>query len=173
MKYFVQPPETNNNLDKGIIRISAVFEEVPECVYHALTDPAEFEIWWGSEDTYHMIHWLQDLRTGGSYTVDVLNKNGIVAPASGHFLEINAPKKFVYTRRYDWDFPGLGRRETIISYFIDKVHSGTQVQIIHEGFGEQREAASVHSAGWIRVLTWFGEYLETNNQNNFPKRTYQ
>jgi hypothetical protein len=123
MKYLEHTPETNNDLEEGII--------------------------------------------DGTYTVDVLSHTGSVAPASDRFIEINAPGKFVYTRRYDWDFPGLGRRETKISYIIDGNGQGTRLRVIHEGFKSQEEAALQHSAGWIRVINWLGDYLEAQEMNDY------
>jgi uncharacterized protein YndB with AHSA1/START domain len=132
----------------------------PEEVFNLLTDPREFEQWWGSEETYRMTHWIQDFQPGGHYKVDVRNKDGHIAPAHGTFVTIDPPGKFVYTRNYDWDFPELGRNETTISYIINKSSEGTRLIVIHEGFAKFPGSAREHAAGWERVMGWLTEWIK-------------
>ncbi len=109
-----------------------------------------------------MRDWIADFRPGGTYTVNVVFADGSVRPASGRFLEINEPFKTVYTRRHDWDFPVLGRRETMITYRIEPLEGGTWLNIRHEGFEGCRDAALNHAAaGWERALGWLDGYLAT------------
>lgn len=140
--------------DGEMVLATANIPASPEAVFRAFSDPAEIERWWGDDQTYYMTHWVQDFRAGGTYTVDVRNADGSVLPASGTFLEINAPGRLVHTRRYDWDFPGLGRRVTNIYYKFEPVDGGTGIIVKHEGFTGFPEAARQHATGWERVLHW-------------------
>jgi uncharacterized protein YndB with AHSA1/START domain len=88
--------------------------------------------------------------------------DGTGLPASGHFLEIDAPHKIVQTRKYDWDFPGLGRRETTVTYRLDSIPSGTRVIVRHDGFASLMEAANEHAAGWERFLGWLDAYMRSD-----------
>lgn len=56
---------------------------------------------------------------GGRYTVVVARPDGHIYPASGTFLTIEAPHRLVHTRKYEWDHPTLGQRETTIAYRFD------------------------------------------------------
>jgi hypothetical protein len=97
---------------------------------------------------------------GGQYTVNVVNADGNIRPASGKFLEIDSPDKFAHTRKYLLEFPILGMRETTITYRFEPIEAGTRVTVRHEGFEGCNEAAYIHAAGWERVLQWLGDYLK-------------
>ena len=123
----------------------------PERVFRALVTD-EVEHWWGSADTYRMVDWSADLRVGGRWTVIVRTADGKDLPASGEFLEIEAPRRIVQTRRYDWDHPTLGRRETTVAYLLEPIATGTRLTICHGGFAGLTAAATEHAEGWARVL---------------------
>jgi uncharacterized protein YndB with AHSA1/START domain len=89
----------------------------------------------------------------------VVTPDGHVFPACGEYLEVDAPRKFVQTRRYDWDAPGLGRKETVVTFQLDPVANGTRITIRHDGFGGQWDAANQHAAGWERFLAWLAACL--------------
>lgn len=134
----------------------------PEQVFAALVTN-EVERWWGSSDTYLMTDWAADLRAGGRWNVLVRTTDGRSLPASGIFLEIEAPRRIVHTRRYDWDHPTLGRRETTVAYLLESVAGGTRFTICHGGFGGLAEAAAEHADGWARVLGWLQRYFGAGN----------
>ncbi len=131
----------------------------PERVFQALVTD-EVEHWWGSADTYRMADWSADLRVGGRWTVVVRTADGRNLPASGEFLEIEAPRRIVQTRAYEWDHPTLGRRQTTVAYLLEPIAKGTRLTICHGGFAGLSDAASEHAAAWGRVLAWFQEHVE-------------
>lgn len=151
-------PKAVADIEKGIILAVADISMSPERVFSALTVPAEIEYWWGADDVYHMTDWKQDFRVGGGYTVNVRRPEGNILPASGKFLVIDPSHQLVHTRKYEWDFPVLGRRETTIAYRLDRIASGTRVTVRHEGFLDCSDAAYEHAAGWERVLGWLEDY---------------
>src|SRR5260221_172583 len=129
----------------------------PERVFRAFNTD-EVERWWGSADTYRMTEWTSDLRVGGRWRVAVRFTNGNTLPAGGEFLEIDGPRKIVFTRKYEWEFPVLGQRETTVTYRCDPIATGTRVTVRHEGFVGLREPADQHVEGWERVLGWLDAY---------------
>lgn len=142
--------------------------EVPataERAYRAL-NTNELEQWWGSPETYRMTGWSADLRVGGRWHVLVCGAErgtspvGASAhPAGGEFLEVEPFRKVVFTRRYEWDFPVLGKRNTTVTYFFEPIDTGTRVTVRHDGFAGLREPADLHAVGWERVLGWLQAYL--------------
>lgn len=150
--------------DSGIVLASVEIPSSVDQVFNAFSDKSEIERWWGSDDLYWMTNWRADFREGGHYTVEVVGAKGVCRPASGEFLVIQSPHKLSYTRKYEWDFPVLGRRETIITYNFSKAATGTKVNVRHENFGDCREAALEHADGWVRVLTWLCNYLKRHKQ---------
>jgi uncharacterized protein YndB with AHSA1/START domain len=133
----------------------------PERVIRALTTD-EVERWWGSADTYRMAGWTADVRVGGRWSVAPRTADGRTLPAGGVFLEIDAPRRVVQTRRYEWDHPRLGRRETTVTYRLDPTTTGTRVTVRHDGFAGRSDAADEHAKGWERVLGWLAAYLRSD-----------
>lgn len=137
----------------------------PERVFRALTTE-EAERWWGSPDTYRVTDWKAEVRVGGLWSLVVRRPDDSVFPASGTFLEIDAPNKIVQTRKYDWDCPVLGRRDTTVTYRLDPIDNGTRMTVRHDGFVGLREPADEHAAGWERFLGWLTAYLNRELQQH-------
>ncbi|MDX8479130.1 SRPBCC domain-containing protein [Mesorhizobium sp. VK24D] len=136
---------------------SAEILAAPERVLAALVTD-EVERWWGSPDTYRMTGWAADLRVGGTWSVIVRTADGRRLPADGAFVEIETPRRIVQTRRYDWDHPTLGRKETTVAYLLEPTACGTRLTICHGGFAGLADAAAEHADGWARVLGWLQAY---------------
>jgi uncharacterized protein YndB with AHSA1/START domain len=144
--------------DGDIILATVDVPKPPERVFRALTTD-EVERWWGSARTYCVTDWKAELRVGGRWSLTVRLPDGVKLPAGGEFLEIDAPRKIVQTRKYEWDHPGLGRRETIVTYRLDPLAAGTRLTVRHEGFAGLAGPADEHAAGWERFLNWLAQYM--------------
>ncbi|RWD64664.1 SRPBCC domain-containing protein [Mesorhizobium sp.] len=149
-------PQAMANADT--VMASADLPAAPDEVIAALVT-REVERWWGSADTYRMTGWNADLRVDGCWSVVVKTADGQRLPASGKFLEIEAPRRIAQTRRYDWDHPALGRKETTVAYLLEPIGDGTRLTICHGGFAGFPDAAAEHAEGWARVLGWLQGYL--------------
>jgi uncharacterized protein YndB with AHSA1/START domain len=152
-------PVAHSMTNGETIMASADIGAAPERVFRALVTK-EVEQWWGSADTYRMVDWSADLRVGGCWAVIVRTADGTDRPASGEFLEIEAPRRIVQTRAYEWDHPTLGRRQTTVAYLLEPIATGTRVTICHGGFAGLNEAAAKHAEGWGRVLAWLQAYVD-------------
>jgi uncharacterized protein YndB with AHSA1/START domain len=152
-------PKAVADRETGTISAIADVAGSPGQVCNALiTD--EVETWWGSPEVYLIRDWKADVRVGGAWTLNVLLPDGTALPASGEFIELAKPHKIVITRRYDWDYPVLGRRDTKVTYLVDPIDSGTRLTVRHEGFIGCNQAAYDHAEGWERYLEWLGDYLD-------------
>ena len=149
-------PQAMANADT--VMASADLPASPGEVIAALVT-TEVERWWGSSETYRMTNWSADLRAGGAWNFTVRTTDGRLLPASGEFLEIEAPRRIVQTRRYDWDHPALGRRETTVAYLLEPISDGTRLTICHGGFAGFPDAVAEHAEGWARVLGWLQGYF--------------
>ena len=154
-------PKAIADTEIGMILASADIAMPPERIFQALSEAKEIEHWWGADGVYYMRDWIADFRVGGQYTVNVANADGNMKPASGKFLEIDIPHKLVHTRKYEWEFPVLGRRETTITYRFAPIADGTRITVRHEGFFGAGQAAIDHAAGWERVFGWLIDYMTT------------
>ncbi|WP_292117996.1 SRPBCC domain-containing protein [Mesorhizobium sp.] len=137
---------------------SAEIPAAPERVLAALVTH-EVERWWGSAETYRMTGWSADLRAGGRWNVTVRTADGRCLPAGGRFIEIETPRRIVQTRRYDWDHPTLGCKETTVAYLLEPTATGTLLTVCHGGFAGFPDAAAEHAEGWARVLGWLQRYF--------------
>jgi len=134
----------------------------PERLFRALTT-SETEIWWGAQDLYCITDWRADVRPGGAWSLNTRLPDGSVLPGSGTFLSVE-PHKIVLTRRYDFDFPELGRRETEVTYRLDPAGCGTRVTIRQDGFAGLWTPALLHAEGWERFLGFLAAYVEAAKQ---------
>jgi uncharacterized protein YndB with AHSA1/START domain len=143
--------------DGDIVLATVDVAATPERVFRALTTD-EAERWWGAPGVYTIDDWKADVRVGGAWSLLIRLPDGSALPASGEFLQVDAPSKLVQTRRYDWDHPTLGRRLTKVTYSLLPIDSGTRVTVRHEDFGCS-EPAYEHAGGWERFLDWLSAYL--------------
>lgn len=132
----------------------------PDRVFRALTT-AECEQWWGEPEKYATTNWKSDTQVGGAWSVDTRLADGSIFPASGKYLEVEAPRRLVLTRRYDWDYPEFGRRDTRVTYLLDSVTDGTRVTVRQDGFAGFPAAAAHHAEGWEGFLKYLDRYLQT------------
>ncbi len=144
----------------GTVTASVEVPCAPERVWRMLVT-AELETWWGAPGVYRMRDWSSELRAGGTWRVLTVTADGRHLPASGEFLELDLPWKIVQTRRYEFDHPTLGRRDTTVTSLLEPRGRGTQLTVVHEGFDGMRQAAEEHAAGWIRVLGWLTTHART------------
>lgn len=152
-------PVVHSMTNGETVMASADIGAPAERIFRALVTD-EVERWWGSADTYRMADWSADLRVGGRWTVTVRTADGRDLPASGDLLDIEAPRRIVQTRAYEWDHPTLGRRQTTVAWLLQPITAGTRVTICHCGFAGLSDAAAEHAEGWGRVLGWLQAYFE-------------
>jgi uncharacterized protein YndB with AHSA1/START domain len=150
-------PDAHAITDGDVVLATLDIAATPERVFRALTTD-EVERWWGAPDVYTTESWKSDLREGGAWSLITRVPDGTALPASGEFLQVEAPRKLVQTRRYDWDHPTLGRRLTKVTYLLNSSELGTRVTVRQEDFGSS-EAAYEHAGGWERFLDFLGVYL--------------
>jgi len=156
-------PKVQSMTNGETIMASAEIEAPAERIFRALVSK-EIEQWWGSAGTYRTVDWSADLRVGGRWAVVVRTADGRHLPASGEFLEIEAPRRIVQTRAYEWDHPTLGLRQTTVAWLLEPTATGTRLTVCHGGFGGLSEAATEHAEGWGRVLSWLQAYVSAGSR---------
>ena len=143
------------SVDAGVVKAEIEIAAPPERVFQAITTPAELAAWWGADDVYRTMDWQIDLRPGGKWSTVAVNAGGTRSTVGGEYLEVDPPRRLVYTWRPSWeDF-----METTIRYELQPTPSGTRVLVTHSGFGDRAAQATGTGEGWRRVLDWLGEHL--------------
>ena len=154
-------PKSAVDVTSGLVLVNAEVSGTPMQVYLALTTN-EVEKWWKLAGVYYLKDWKADLRVRGKWSVTVEIKNGKVVHEWGEFCEINAPNKFVKTKKMDAN-PFVGERETTVTFQLSTSPYGTLVTIREEGFIGLPQAAFGTAENWEKVLSWLDTYLSGIN----------
>jgi uncharacterized protein YndB with AHSA1/START domain len=115
----------------------------PETVWTHLVDPERALRWWGRSISF-------DPRPGGAFRVEVTP--GSVA--SGEFLELDPPRRLVYT--WGWEAGGGGPElvppgSTTVAIDLEPAGAGTRLRLVHSGLPTP-ETAGLHAEGWAHYL---------------------
>jgi len=111
----------------------------PETVWQLLVDPREMVRWMGRDAKL-------DLRRGGSWRVEVIPGH----VASGSFVEIDAPRRLVYT----WGWEGkadVPPGSTTLVFELEARGHGTLLRFTHRDLPSAAATAS-HTHGWEHYL---------------------
>ncbi len=131
----------------------------PGSVHRAL-HTKDCEIWWGEPGVYVTRNFAANLKAGGRWSLDSVFPGEVVHHSTGVFVEIDEPARVVLTRRYEFDFPGLGWRDTIVTYTLAAIPTGSKLTIRHDGFRNAYSAAEGHVGGWERFLSWLQAHFQ-------------
>jgi len=115
----------------------------PETVWEFLVDPEKATRWMGSAATL-------DPRPGGEYRVDVIAGH----VASGEFVEVDPPRRLVYT--FGWEPEESGPNpvppgSSTIEIELVRAGDGTTLRFRHYGL-PGAEVAQAHAHGWDHYL---------------------
>ena len=116
----------------------------PETVWGFLVDPEKQQRWMGQDVTF-------DLRPGGAYRMEIIPTH----VASGEFVEIDRPRRLVYT--WGWEPRPDGEANPVTpgssTVEIDLVPAGegTRLRFVHRDL-PSAEAVESHSHGWDHYL---------------------
>jgi len=143
------------NTQRKPIEIRRVFQAPAAQVFEALTNP-ELLKRWAAPHEHRVEHAEVDLRVGGQFLRIMRFPDGSVHRLRGVYQEIEAPKRLVYTFRWE-TIPELP--ETLVTVELSPGPSDTEVVIRHEGF-EDAEARADHTSGWDSCLENLAMMLE-------------
>jgi uncharacterized protein YndB with AHSA1/START domain len=155
--------------DQDTIVAQVFIAAPPERVFQALTDPDQRRQWWGQQGLYRSTESYSDLRPGGKWGGGGVGADGKPFHVEGEYLEINPPRRLVYSWKASWAHPlnttvywDLEPQEIhgLQSRGPSKVGTGTLVKLRHEGFAGNAEQVLNHSQGWTRVMGWLQAYVE-------------
>ena len=143
------------DLSAGTILASVEIAAPPERVFRAISSE-EIADWWGSPETYRVTRWTGDVRVGGRWRSEGVSANGQQFAVGGEILEVDPPRRFAHTWRYEHK-PG---DVTTVRYHIEPIPGGTRLTVRHDGFTDRNDCDG-HARGWERVLTWLTTFATT------------
>jgi uncharacterized protein YndB with AHSA1/START domain len=115
----------------------------PETVWEFLVDPEKATRWMGRQAWF-------DPRPGGQYRVDVIGGH----VASGEFVELDPPRRLVYTFGWEPDASGpnpVPPGASTIEIELVPSGDGTTLKFRHVGL-PSAEVAQAHTHGWDHYL---------------------
>jgi uncharacterized protein YndB with AHSA1/START domain len=149
------------------LRVARTFRASTERVFQAWTAPEELKKW--SAPGEAKVGAVEvDLRVGGAYRIRMEGPDGSVHVAAGEYLDIDAPRRLVYTWRWEKQPEGQkdphaqarGTRDTVVTVEFFERPGGTEVVLTHSGF-ETEESRAGHGQGWDGCLEKLGKLLGT------------
>ena len=75
---------------------------------------------------------------------------------SGHYLEVDPPRRLVYT--FVWEEPDPDDQETVVTLSLSDHGDGTKLVLDHGPFSTQARY-ELHQAGWRETLDRLAAYL--------------
>jgi len=112
----------------------------PETVWSLLVEPSEQSKWWGTPLDF-------EARPGGPFRVEVIPGH----VASGEFVEVDAPRRLVYT--FGWEGEGnlVPPGSSTIEIELAREGDGTRLTFVHSGLPTEEQQGS-HAHGWDNYL---------------------
>jgi uncharacterized protein YndB with AHSA1/START domain len=142
--------------DQDVVRCEIFIAAPPARVFQAITDPRQMLQWWGDKGMYRTTKCETDVRVNGQWKSTGVSGNGDTFQVSGEYLEVDPPRRLVYTWLATW----TGALKTTVSWNLEPHNQGTLVKLQHYGFAGHADAAKSHAQGWERVLAWMQAFVE-------------
>jgi uncharacterized protein YndB with AHSA1/START domain len=129
--------------ETNVVERELTIEASPETVWEFLVDPEKATAWMGQKASF-------DPRPGGAYRVDVIPGH----TALGKFVEVEAPRRLVYT--WGWEKGESGPNavppgSSTIEIELVPDGDGTRLRFVHRGLPDAESIAS-HGHGWDHYL---------------------
>lgn len=128
-----------------------------ERVFRMLTEPADLAMWWGPHG-FTTPEIELDLTEGGVYRITMQPPEGEPFHLSGEFLEIDVPRRLVYTFR--WEEPDPDDRETVVRLRLDA--GGTALDVaLSQGEFATESRLELHRSGWTESFEKLRDLVES------------
>ncbi len=139
-----------------VLRLSRRFKAPREAVFRAFTDPAALAKWFGPEGV-NVQNVKIDLRPGGAYSWEFVEKDGELIPLSGVYREIEPPRRLAFT--WTWGSGGMAGLETLVTIELAEAGAETELALTHEKLPSQ-EAVDLHRQGWTSSFKCLDQAIE-------------
>ena len=146
---------------EGEIRATVEIGVPRERVFRALASD-EIVDWWIRPGVFDTREWRGDLRPGGHWTASGYSR-GSPYTLEGDYVEVDPPRKLVYTWRLKGDPEGSA---TTVSFTLDELDNGraTRLILVHSGFSAGARFVANH-AGWETSLRHLIELFKKEGQS--------
>ena len=140
-------------IDAGVIEIRRRLPAHVDDVFRWWTDPELLREWMTPVGT---VDAEVDLRVGGRLRI-VMRGDGRVIEHSGEYLEINPPRRLVFT----WVSPYTGSVPSVITVELEPAgDDATDLRLVHSRLPDAE--ARFHQGGWAAMLERLDGCLQPN-----------
>jgi uncharacterized protein YndB with AHSA1/START domain len=136
----------------NVVRVTHHFNASPERVFDAWLDPKTAGKWLFATPTGQMVRVDIDARVGGSFVI-VDRRNGEDVVHTGEYLEIDPPRRLVFT----FAVPKYSALFTTVTIEIEATASGSDLTLVQENV--PAEYLGRNEKGWIGILVGLAEYI--------------
>lgn len=137
------------------LRMTRRFAAPPERVFEAWTSAEALKRWAPPGDLESPATEV-DLRVGGRYRIQMRMPDGMLIQVGGVYREIDAPRRLVYT--WKWDQP-MEAPEMVVTVEFRQVDDGTELVLTQTGFADA-ESRERHDHGWSGSFVKLAEEVE-------------
>lgn len=135
----------NPQPQKAIVQVTRKFSASAERVFDAWLDSKTVGKWLFATPTGKMSKVKIDARAGGSYVI-VENRDGADVEHIGEYLEIDRPRRLVFTLK----LPKYSEEITKVTIEIRALGAGCELTLTHEGVLPDYIAST--TSGWSMIL---------------------
>jgi uncharacterized protein YndB with AHSA1/START domain len=135
----------NPQPQKAIVQVTRKFSASAERVFDAWLDQNTVGKWLFATPTGKMSKVKIEARVGGSYLI-VENREGADVEHIGEYLEIDRPRRLVFTLKV----PKYSQESTKVTIEIRALNSGCELTLTHEGVLPDYVAST--TSGWKMIL---------------------
>ncbi|HVY20826.1 MAG TPA: SRPBCC domain-containing protein [Bauldia sp.] len=140
-------------VDDATLVVTRQFNAPPARVFDAWMNHDEFQSWIGIEGVHCEVPEF-DARVGGRYRINLQLSTGEIAPVTGEFRKIDAPRRIVLT----WNWNNDPKRRTVITLTFAPREGGTEMTLRQEGV-ESPEDRNNHGRGWNSTFNKLAAHL--------------
>jgi uncharacterized protein YndB with AHSA1/START domain len=136
----------------NIARVTHHFSASPERVFDAWLDPQTAGKWLFATPAGQMVRVEIDARVGGRFVI-VDRRNGEDVEHTGEYLEIDRPRRLVFT----FGVPKYSPLFTRVTVEIEPAATGCDLTLTNEDVPAEYLASN--EKGWTGILTGLAEFL--------------
>ncbi len=141
--------------DGLILHLEKVLQAPKERVFAACVEPEKLAEWWGPAG-FTTLSVDLDVREGGRYRIAMQPPDGEAFHLRGEFLQIDPPRRLVYT--FEWEEPDPDDQETVVTLSFLDDRKGTKLVLDQGPFATEARYA-LHEVGWTETLERLAQSL--------------
>lgn len=146
--------------DEMSVRIERLIDALPEAVFAAWTTREAMEVWYRDrpDDVVRVVE--LDVRVGGRYRIEFGPSDGKPYVETGHYLEIDAPRRLVISETLTGP-DGPAWTDTTVTITLEEHGGKTRLVLVHEDFPSVEHRAGA-AGGWPGFIDRMERYLASH-----------